>query len=242
MKKTILALTLISNLTFFQGCEESDFNPFKEGTEYIDLTFTKTKDATLFSLDKYSKGYDYYSSEEYRVSSDYDPQISALFNRFGDDYNLDENNKRVYIPRLAFHFKTTLPEDAAYSFVLDETYLIPCDSKEEYPYLDRVNHTDIDRSRVLLDIPLSASDDDNENNSIYFNIREMQQYGLVTKDRTKQKDLCILTKWYDHVYMGRTGGYNAYYKSNRLRFTAEEISNVVQEYDEAGFSREVYQE
>jgi hypothetical protein len=114
-------------------------------------------------------------------------------------------------------------------------YLIPCDSKKEYKYLDYVNLNNFNPDNEFLGDPVSL--EENQDKNVYFRIDKMREQGYIAEERTKQTDLCILAKWYDEESITKIGGYYAYYTSNRLRFTAEEISNVVQEYDEAGFSQ-----
>ena len=207
MTKSILAVALISSLSLFQGCD----NPFNEETEYIDLTFRKTKDATLF----YYKPTGFYSD----------------FSR--DDYITDENNKTIYIPKLAFHFVSSSSDEAFQT--LQNVYIIECDSTKEYKYLNYGDtYEAFNEDGELLGSP-SYSDIDEEI-SIYLRIDQLRERRYVVEDRTKQKDLCVLAKWREHV-SSKVSGYDVYYTSNRLRFTAEEISSVVQEYDEAGFSQ-----
>lgn len=223
MKKTILSLTLISTL-FFQGCDKSDY-PFQTETEYIDLTFTKTKDATLFSFDRFPPPD---SEGNYYVTNNYD-YLNNLFNSvFKEDYILNENNKKVYIPRLGLHFKVSESDYLDPNYI-PKTYLLFCDSKEEYPY-----------KSSYMDKRLGFPQAPNENDGIhevYFRIDKLRERGFIAEDRTKQEDLCILSKWHRHYSNNRVSGVDLYFKSNRLRFTAEEISSVVQEYDEAGFSQ-----
>ena len=230
----------MSILTLFQGCEESDFNPFKAKKKYINLTLTKTKDATLFSFDRLPPADDegnYYPGT-YSPKDEYNSNLYHTFSSiFRDDYVLDENNKKIYIPRLAFHFETSHSTSLPYG--VRDVYLIPCDSKKDYEYVDHVNYTGYNNTDELRGLPQSEFKGDyrDKNHDVYFRIDQMREYGLVLNDRTKQKDLCILAKWCDGESIGKFTGYYACYTSNRLRFTAEEISSVVQEYDEAGFSQ-----
>jgi len=214
MKKAVLSMLLLSTLGLFQGCG----NPLKAETKHYNLVFEKRKDATLFY---------------YKPKGNYDDEKNMLINILGDDYITDENGKKKYIPRLGLHFKDNRSYDKGYGKQIRRAYIIPCDSKKEYSYVDLVNKTSDDAE--LIDYPISVTND--ANYSVYFRIDQMREHGYIAKDRTKQKDLCILSKWYEYRSGGKTGGSYRYYKSNRLKFTAEEISNVVQEYDEAGFSK-----
>ncbi len=60
----------------------------------------------------------------------------------------------------------------------------------------------------------------------YFKIEDLEEIGYITKDRSKQTDLCLFEK-------EKTGGmgYKVYNTSNKLIYTAQEINEILDEYE-----------
>ncbi len=158
----------------------------------------------------------------YEITSKYYPSDRNITYILSVGYQHDgETTQEVLLNtyRLGFHFRDDTAKDEN-GYVVDWGMVLePCNSTLKYDYYDRY--------------PIynrSSSKPSNFNSeplySVYFKIEDLEKIEYITKDRNKQKNLCLFKK-------DKTGGMGleVSISSNKLIYTAKEINSIMDEYE-----------
>jgi len=202
--RSYLLVALYGVIIFFQGCTKHENN-------YQDDTITKVGNIALENGD--SILINLYSDNKRIGISD----LAAHFSdkRYPDDLTLEEIENEYFI---SMSFQRELTKSPI-SVVLE-----PCEMKIEY---------DDAFSYPVHSHPIESYEEDlsEKNLNVLFRIKNLIQIGYISEDRDKQKDLCLFRK--DLII--HTGGplrvKHDYTTSNKLVYTAEEINNLMTEYE-----------
>jgi len=174
-----------------------------------------------------------------KISKDGSVVVENLYEIISQNYGFDNKNLQNILKyrlhyegnytqselmkeyRLSFYFThDSRSYDPYETNSIAAVVLIPCDSSLNYDdYIKYPIHFRFDDSypqEPYLPKKYGA----------FFKVEDLESYGYISKDRDKQKSLCLFEKW-------RSGGMgnDDYFSSNKLIYTAEEINAVMDAYE-----------
>jgi len=218
MQKILLFITI---LVLFQACDDEyeKKSPDLALTEERNITIQKNGDIRLERIEEIltapylpSYKHDYLAENgRYRLYL------------AGDRYRADLNDLRM-----GFHIFGKI----------GGAILSPCSSTKVYDNVDNTYDTSRERYEEFQPGILINPDPEYSNNRptqafIYFDIKKLRKLGYITDN---QEDLCLFNEYiiYDESYgiSYDDNGIKYYYKTNKLRYKAEEINQIVKRYEE----------